>query len=386
MDQAVLLYQRAGQLSKAIEMCFRGDLFTSLKTIVDELVSSGSETDPALLAQCARFFLEKRQFDKAVQLYTMSGNYGEALEICLDNNVTLSEDIVDKMTPPKPQPGPLKVAWAQTVTRLAQACLQQGLFQLACKKFSQAGDRIQAMQCLLKSGDMAKITYYAERVRKADVFILSANYLSSLNSWHTNPETMRTIISFYTKAKAFFELSLFYEGCAMQEIDNFRDYEKALAALNQSRTCLMSARKAPDKEDRLMRLDNRIRLTGKFLEARNLSKMMLQVNSQEYNDTKMELQGLATMLLNEQREQEEIFGRNGDVYGLLAEFYFRHGDEKSSYEVVQQMQERDIKLEFYLGEEILEPLRKKFNLDANIGYDDDEGLGEEIEEGLDEGN
>ena len=39
---------------------------------------------------------------------------------------------------------------------------------------------------------------------------------------------------FYQKAKAFDNLSSFFEACSNVEIDEYRDYEKAIAALKES--------------------------------------------------------------------------------------------------------------------------------------------------------
>ena len=47
-------------------------------------------------------------------------------------------------------------------------------------------------------------------------------------------EIMKAIINFYTKAKAFEQLSGFYDACAQVEIDEYRDYEKALGALKEA--------------------------------------------------------------------------------------------------------------------------------------------------------
>lgn len=47
-DKAVLLYQKGGKIPRALELCFKGQLFDSLRTIADNL---GPETDPALLAK-----------------------------------------------------------------------------------------------------------------------------------------------------------------------------------------------------------------------------------------------------------------------------------------------------------------------------------------------
>ena len=45
--------------------------------------------------------------------------------------------------------------------KIAKACLQQKSFHLACKKFTQIGDRLSAMKSLLCSGDTEKIIFFA---------------------------------------------------------------------------------------------------------------------------------------------------------------------------------------------------------------------------------
>jgi len=45
---------------------------------------------------------------------------------------------------------------------------------------------------------------------------------------------MKHIITFYNKAKAFDNLAGFFEACSSVEIDEYRDYEKAFAALNEA--------------------------------------------------------------------------------------------------------------------------------------------------------
>ena len=77
---------------------------------------------------------------------------------------------------------------------------------------------------------------------------------------------MKAIISFYTKAKAFTQLSGFYDACAQVEIDEYRDYEKALGALKEAVKYMMKAKKE-DKEDALNMLQQRISLVERFVQA-----------------------------------------------------------------------------------------------------------------------
>lgn len=60
---------------------------------------------------------------------------------------------------------------------------KQGLYAVACKKFTQAGDKIAAMKALLRSGDTEKIIFYAQTARTKEVFVLAANNLQSLDWW-----------------------------------------------------------------------------------------------------------------------------------------------------------------------------------------------------------
>jgi intraflagellar transport protein 140 len=114
------------------------------------------------------------------------------------DQVTITEDMADGLTPPKPAAatpvadsgiegegkdggeskfgggggagrGGSAAAAAlaaeedrlDTIRSLARACKKQGSFTLACKKFTQAGEREKAMKCLLKSGDTKAVCYYA---------------------------------------------------------------------------------------------------------------------------------------------------------------------------------------------------------------------------------
>ena len=56
------------------------------------------------------------------------------------------------------------------------------------------------------------------------------------------------------------------------EIDEFRDYEKALGALKESRQQLEKARKMTDRERRISALESRISIVSDFVEARRYEK------------------------------------------------------------------------------------------------------------------
>ena len=80
---------------------------------------------------------------------------------------------------------------------------------------------------------------------------------------------MKYIINFYTKAKSFDHLAGFYDACAILEIDEYRDYEKAVSALKDA---VKHANKstAPDKDSRIQKFQQKIFLTEKFIQAKQL--------------------------------------------------------------------------------------------------------------------
>jgi len=80
---------------------------------------------------------------------------------------------------------------------------------------------------------------------------------------------MKYIISFYNKAKAFDQLSGFFDACSQIEIDEYRDYEKAGAALREA---IKQANKleSPEKEIRIQRLQTKLSLIEKVIQARSI--------------------------------------------------------------------------------------------------------------------
>ena len=199
--------------------------------------------------------------------------YQEALQLCLEQNLTITEEMAEKMTVPKDCKELSEEARRALLEQIASCCMRQGSYHLATKKYTQAGDRlkvsvvsscsrpagrvsqaglrgrprgpcslklpcpeatpvalggrsvrvlgraqpgslsVQAMRALLKSGDTEKIVFFAGVSRQKEIYIMAANYLQSLD-WRKDPEVMKSIISFYTKGRALDLLAGFYDACA----------------------------------------------------------------------------------------------------------------------------------------------------------------------------
>ena len=78
---------------------------------------------------------------------------------------------------------------------------------------------------------------------------------------------MKTIINFYKKAKAYESLANFYDACAQVEIDEYRDYEKALGAMKEAMRQLEQAATG-NKEMKQRMMGNRVQIIEKFVQAR----------------------------------------------------------------------------------------------------------------------
>ena len=81
---------------------------------------------------------------------------------------------------------------------------------------------------------------------------------------------MKNIIMFYQKAKAYENLASFFEACSNVEIDEYRDYEKATAALKQAIKYLSKATSG-DRQSKMAVINTKKDLIEKFIELKDLA-------------------------------------------------------------------------------------------------------------------
>ncbi|VDP98563.1 unnamed protein product [Trichobilharzia regenti] len=165
--------------------------------------------------------------------------YCDALKLCADHNVSISDELAEKLTPTSDKlPEKEKCS---LLVELGELCMQQGKYHLACKKFTQAGSRISAMKALLRSGDTEKIIFFANVSKQKEIYIMAANYLQTVNDWRSNMNIIKNIIQFYSRGHALESLASFYEACAQGEIEDGGNYEKATGALSEAYKVLIKA-------------------------------------------------------------------------------------------------------------------------------------------------
>ncbi|XP_075292350.1 intraflagellar transport protein 140 homolog isoform X3 [Opisthocomus hoazin] len=345
MDRAVMLYHKAGHFSKALELAFATQQFGALQLIAEDL---DEKSDPALLARCSDFFIEHAQYDKAMELLLTARKYHEALQLCLKQNLTITEEIAEKMTVPKDSKDLSEESRKQLLEQIADSCMRQGNYLLATKKYTQAGNKLKAMRALLKSGDTEKIVFFAGVSRQREIYIMAANYLQSLD-WRKDPEIMKNIISFYTKGRALDLLAGFYDACAQVEIDEYQNYEKAQGALTEAYKCLSKAKaRSPlEQESKLANLQSRMTLIKRFIHARRV-----------YPEDPKEAVRQCELLLAEQDFDNAI--RHGDVLGFLVEHYVQVEEFHTAYRYLEEMQKRipPMNLSYYMTQQTIEAVHR----------------------------
>lgn len=441
-EDAVVLYQKGGNVPRALDLCFRSELFDQLTDIADSLTlrkpyarpgsstrsrptsaahgpESGyperpesassqtreeyeqdtTESSPEILTRCAEFFIEHRKFDKAVHLYITAGDYETAIEHCFHQKVHISEEMAESMTLEKltsstsDKKNPRAIARVKEhnerrqciLESIAKCCKKQGSFHLATKKYTQAGDRLRAMKCLLRSGDTEKIILYAGVSRNREIYVLAANYLQNLD-WQNDAEIMKAIISYYSKAKAYQQLAGFYEACAQMEVEAFRDYEKSLGALKEAVKALGKEKDGELKEEMLVSLQQRISLVERFVHAR-----ALVVSDPDEADR------MCNGLLSHPEVETAV--RVGDIFGLLIEHHVKNREFDDAHRLVEKMKARNVSVGSHVDDDVLEKIARAVGIDSlldedafrpgkggALGVDSADELDDEIEEDLDWGH
>lgn len=230
--RAVELYHHAGMLHKALDLAFASEQPDVLEIIASELSTT---SDLELINRCAAFFISIEQYQKAVHLLAKTNHLKAAIDLCADKGVPITDKLAELLTPVKGEI--TKDLRVYILTQMGELLQQQGDYNTATKKFTQAGDKIRAMKVLLKSGNTDKIIYFANVSKQREVYIMAANYLQALN-WHDDSNIVKHIVLFYSKGQAYDSLANFFAICAQIEIDEFHDYDRALSNMQEAAKAL----------------------------------------------------------------------------------------------------------------------------------------------------
>jgi len=365
-DKAVQLFSRGGNRKRAMDLAIQHNL-----TDMIENISTGVQEgdDPEVLKKSVQFLMQNRQFDKAVEIMISLGNLDQALEIAEKEQVTLKEEMAMKLCPPATTDPVKKKERSEKLVRVAKLMKKQGEFKLGAKIYTMANEKIKGIKCLLKSGDVKAVIGFAQTARQPEVYVFAGNFLQTQN-WHNDPDIMKTIISFFQKAKSYESLANFYDACAQVEIDEYRDYEKALGAMKEAMRQLEKST-TNDKDMKLSMMRKRVGIIEKFVQAREALNSNDSATAMQICDTLVETQGV----------EEAI--RLGDVFAQLIEHYFYKQGFQDAYKYLEKMKKKNIIVTPYLDPQIVEDIYKGVGIEMPGRNDDnDDGIDEDIREEL----
>lgn len=142
---------------------------------------------------------------------------------------------------------------------------------------------------------------------------------------------MKYIAGYYKKAKRFDYLANFYSSCAMLEIDEYKNYDKALNAIKVARK---HAESGADTS-LIASLDEKIVLLQKYIDG----KAMLTAGDSS---------GVAVMreIVDDPLSKDAL--RVGDAYSLIFEHYAKSNQYNEAWSVIEEMKKKNYQVGRYL--------------------------------------
>ncbi|KAK6014197.1 tetratricopeptide repeat protein [Ostertagia ostertagi] len=348
VHQAVMLYHKAGMVGRALDLAFRAEQFSALDLVIKDL-NAGS--DPNVLKRAAEFFANNQNYEKAVELLCMAKEFNAAIEVCRTRNVRLTDKVSELMTPTK-ETTPNEAERKRLLESIAELGVQQGNYQFAAKKFTQAGDKLQAMRALLKSGDTQKIVFFANTARNKEIYILAANYLQTTD-WQGNAQVIREIETFYSKAHSHLHLANFYKACAFV---NINDFSKAAEALEHAETTidrgLQEASSGTTSSSTIAGLNAlKEEIAGHLSQLAKFEKIK-EVYATDENDAVLQPQTLV------ENASEDSIIRPRHIYGLLIAHHAGKHNYRPAYRCIQQLQklQKNLDLTTIIDAELLDKI------------------------------
>ncbi|KJH43570.1 tetratricopeptide repeat protein [Dictyocaulus viviparus] len=348
IHQAVMLYHKAGMVGRALDLAFRAEQFSALDLITKDL---NADCDSNVLKRAAEFFSLNQNHEKAVELLCMAKEFNDAIEICRTRNVRLTEKIAELMTPTK-ETTPNEIERKHLFENIAELGVQQGNYHFAAKKYTQAGEKLQAMRALLKSGDTEKIVFFANTARDKDIYILAANYLQTTD-WQGNAKTIRDIETFYTKAHSLLHLANFYKSCAFMEVETFNDFSKATDALRHAmKITERGIQKQSSSDNSINDLEQLKQEISEHLSQLAKFERIKEIYATNENDAVLQLQSLV------ENSSEDSIIRPSHIYALLIAHHAGKHNYRQAYRCITQLQkmQKNLDLSAIVSEEILDKI------------------------------
>eukprot|EP00921_Rhytidocystis_pertsovi_P016684 GHVQ01026279.1.p1 GENE.GHVQ01026279.1~~GHVQ01026279.1.p1 ORF type:complete len:2237 (-),score=461.93 GHVQ01026279.1:356-7066(-) len=380
-EKSATLYTKGGRLEVALRMCVDADQTGlvvsmlkepgSVQRLVDNATTMeglGERSGVEFLETMITALLQQEEYEIALELMAATQQYENCLELCESTNIPLTEELVEKITPPKDQ------ADEVLLFRLAQICRSGGLFVLACKYYTMAGQKVEAMKCLIEAGMTSKIVFFASTARVPEVSVIAANYLQTLINYKqirddsnldtasscstTNEQSLSSIelckhvVQLYTQAKAYRQLATFLRTSAQMYVEILGNYEKASNQIQQCLRVMDLGNKQSKKTGTAVFSASETQVTAAQLE---IIQRFIQLRAMEDDGTGNKVEDCWKLVATATQTENKGTVRVGDIFALLIRYYHERKNHKEAFKIIRIMREDyDTPLADYVDRSLLE--------------------------------
>ena len=325
IERAIELYLLGSNIRKGLNLCLATNQYDKVREISETLES---QQDKDTLKALAEYFIEQQQHEKALGLYIRIKDYETAMKLCENYKVRISTETANAILTDLNQEKDNKIK-QQLTSRLAKLLMSQGDFDIAHDIYVKIGNYKKAMKCCIKQGNKDKVIEFAHMARIPELYILAANFLENLEWTH---EIVKVIVSFLTKAKAYYNLANFYKAFASIDIQEKQNYKQAEELYKEAIKVVQKVRENDEKKDNALK-----ELNQKYEIVHRINEIGKKMSNNEGED--------AIKICN------ELLGRNdiGDIiseknlFTLKFKIYFGMKDFKNAYAVLVEGRNKGFK-------------------------------------------
>lgn len=332
LANAVLLYNRAGRASRALTLCLDNNLLDTLEEISGTIHLG---CDPNVLTRCAEFFSQESKWEKAAFFYAIAENFEKTLSILESHNAHLPRSLLDELTQSE-----RLINDSEKSKQIATICEHQGAYIIAAQIWSTIGDHISAMRSIIKDGDSDKVIRYANKLKRMDAFIAAADFIATTNPRDNEP-LFATAIQFYQRAGAYDRIAKFLESTAHNEIDEFKDYHKALDLIRKAHQTMAKTEMTLEREAVVEKQLQKIRWIEMYLEA-TICITSDPVRMQSLCNELLQTPGVETCL------------RIEDIYILLVQYFVYNKNFSQAYTILDNLKRNGVDLKWFMDTNVIQ--------------------------------
>lgn len=170
-------------MKKALDVAEKNNLtdeIRKIRNLLEQPTESEKSPEENDIEVTISNFISAGYPEKALPLLIKSNQADRALEICIQHNVPITDDLMNKMVPSEQnQSEEAQNKRKDMLNKIGDHVKKQGNFALASQIFIKISEKIKAMKCLINLGEIEKVITFANNARIPDIYILAGNFLQT---------------------------------------------------------------------------------------------------------------------------------------------------------------------------------------------------------------